>query len=124
MKGLLHPENLTEVPAVADWLGQAEATRRVVLDNYKGEEEPALLDAMIRENVLVQLKNLETHPSVLSRTARGDLQLYGWIYNIGTGDVESFDADKQSFIRLDGSYSPHATPIARLSHGAAPATSK
>ena len=124
MRGLLHPENLSEVPAVADWLGQAEATRRVVLDNYKGEEEPALLDAMIRENVLVQLQNLETHPSVLSRTARGDLQLYGWIYNIGTGDVESFDADKQSFIRLDGSYSPHATPIARLSRGAAPAASK
>lgn len=124
IKGLLHPEKLTEVPAVADWLGQAEATRRVVLDNYKGEDEPAMVDAMIRENVLVQLKNLETHPSVISRTARGDLQLYGWIYNIGTGDVESFDADKQSFIRLDGSYSPHATPVARLSHGAAPAASK
>ena len=71
MKGLLHPEKLTEVPAVADWLGQAEATRRVVLDNYKGEDEPAMVDAMIRENVLVQLKNLETHPSVISRTARG-----------------------------------------------------
>ena len=122
MKGLLHPENLTGVPAVAGWLDQAEATRRVVLDNYKGEEEPALLEAMIRENVLVQLKNLETHPSVLSRTARGELQLYGWIYNIGTGDVESFDADKQTFIRLDGSYSPHATPIARLKHGAVSAT--
>ena len=122
MKGLLHPESLSEVPAVADWLDQAEATRRVVLDNYKGEEEPALLEAMIRENVLVQLKNLETHPSVISRTARGDLQLYGWIYNIGTGDVESFDADKQTFIRLDGSYSPHATPIARLKHGAVSAT--
>ena len=122
MKGLLHPEKLTWVPAVVDWLGQAEATRRVVLENYKGLDEPAMVDALIRENVLVQLKNLETHPSVISRTARGELQLYGWIYNIGTGDVESFDADKQSFIRLDGSYSPHATPIARLKHGAVSAT--
>ena len=123
MKGLLHPETLTGVPAVADWLGQAEATSRLVLDNYKGEDEPALVNAMIRENVLVQLKNLETHPSVLSRTARGDLQLYGWIYNIGTGDVESFDAEKQSFIRLDGTYSPHATPVARLARTPVVATS-
>ena len=122
MKGLIHPENLTAVPAVADWLGQAEATRRVVLDNYKGEEEPVLLEAMIRENVLVQIQNLETHPSVLSRITRGNLQLYGWVYNIGTGDVESFDNEKQSFIRLDGSYSPHATPVARLSHRTVSAT--
>ncbi|MEJ7609127.1 MAG: carbonic anhydrase [Bryobacteraceae bacterium] len=118
MKALLHPENLTGVPAVADWLGQAEATRRLVLDNYKDEEEPALVNAMIGENVLVQLQNLQTHPSVLSRLASGNLKLYGWIYNIGTGDVESFDAEKHSFIRLDGSYSPHATPVARLSHEA------
>ena len=119
---MLHPENLTDVPAVAAWLGQAEATRRVVLDNYKGQDESALLNAMIRENILVQLQNLQTHPSVLSRIAGGDLRLYGWIYNIGTGDVESFDAEKQSFIRLDGSYAPHATPIARLSREAAPLT--
>lgn len=114
MKGLLHPEKLTAVPAVAEWLGQAEATRRLVLDNYKGAEEQAQVNALIAENVLVQLQNLQTHPSVLSRVASGDLKLYGWIYNIGTGDVDSFDAEKQSFIRLDGSYSPHATPIARL----------
>jgi carbonic anhydrase len=123
MKGLLHPETLTEVPAVADWLGQAEATRRVVLDNYKGDEESTLVSAMIRENVLVQLQNLQTHPSVLSRLTSGEVMLYGWIYNIGTGDMESFDADKQSFIRLDGSYSPHATPVARLSREAMFATS-
>ena len=122
MKGLLHPENLTEVPAVADWLGQAEATRRVVLDNYEGQTESALISAMIRENVLVQLQNLQTHPCVLSRLTSGDLMLYGWIYNIGTGEVESFDADKQSYILLDGSYSPHATPIARLSREAMLAT--
>ena len=115
MKGLLHPETLTEVPAVGDWLSQADATRRVVLDNYKGEEESTLVNAMIRENVLVQLQNLQTHPSVLSRVVAGEVMLYGWIYNIGTGDVESFDADRQTFIRLDGSYSPHATPVARLS---------
>lgn len=118
MKGLLHPENLAEVPAVADWLGQAETTRRVVLDNYKGEKEPTLVNAMIRENVLVQLQNLQTHPSVLSRLTSGDVMLYGWIYNIGTGEVDSYDADKQRFVRLDGSCCPHATPVARLSREA------
>ncbi len=120
MKGLLHPEKLTNVPAVADWLNQAQATRRLVLDNYGGHDDAALVDATIKENILVQLQNLQTHPSVLSGLAAGSLRLYGWIYNIGTGSVESFDAAKQSYIRLDGSYSPHATPIARLSRAEAP----
>ena len=48
MKGLLYAETLTGAPAIADWLGQADATSRLVLDNYKGEDEPALVNAMIR----------------------------------------------------------------------------
>lgn len=119
MKGLLHPERFAHVPAVADWLAQAEATRRLVLDNYQGLDDAAMLDVMIRENVLVQLQNLQTHPSVLSRLAAGNLKLYGWIYDIGQGRVESFDAARQSFIPLDGSCSPEATPVARLRRPAA-----
>ena len=116
MKGLIDIESLNEVPAVASWLGQAEATRRVVMNNYKDHSKKALINAMTRENILVQLQNLQTHPAVLSALAGGDLKLYGWIYNIGTGDVESFDSEKQTFIKIDGSYAPHATPIERLKH--------
>ncbi len=118
MKGLMHPERLTAVPTVASWLQQAEATRRIVDENYIGATEPQRIDAMIRENILMQLKNLETHPSVASRLARGDLSLYGWLYNIGTGQVESFDAALQEYVLLDGTSLPHATPVARLAHQA------
>ena len=114
MKGLLHPEALTAMPTVASWLMQAEGTRRLVRENYETEDEAQLIDAMIRENVLLQLHNLATHPSVASRLARGDLSLYGWIYDIGTGQVDSFDGDEQRYVRLDGTYLPHATPVARL----------
>ena len=95
MKGLLHPENLGAMPTVASWLMQADATRRLVRENYETADEGQLVTAMIHENVLMQLKNLETHPSVASRLARGDLSLYGWIYDIGTGQIDSFDAAEQ-----------------------------
>ena len=117
MKGLLHPESLAAMPMVASWLMQADATRRIVLENYETNDEAQLVDAMIRENVLVQLRNLETHPSVASRLARGDLGLYGWIYDIGAGQVDSFDAGEQRYVRLDGTSLPHATPVARLQKG-------
>lgn len=114
MKGLLHPENLGALPTVATWLAQADATRQIVMENYKGAGEADLVNAMIRENVLVQLNNLETHPSVAARLARGELSLYGWIYEIATGEVDSYDAAQQRFVRLDGTTVPNATPVARL----------
>ncbi len=114
MKGLLHPEALTAMPTVASWLTQADATRRVVRENYKTSDETQLVSAMIQENVLVQLANLMTHPSVAARVASGDLSLYGWIYDIRTGQVDSFDAGQQRYVRLDGRSLPHATPVARL----------
>src|SRR6188508_482553 len=34
MKALLKPESVSHMPAIANWLNQAEATRRIVLENY------------------------------------------------------------------------------------------
>ena len=64
MKGLLHPEALAEMPAVASWLGHAEATRRIMRENYADLQEGELLTATIKENTLVPLENLRTHPAV------------------------------------------------------------
>lgn len=113
MKGLLHPEALSEMPTVASWLQHAESTRRVVVDNCGDLDEKAMVNELIRENVLRQLQNLQTHPSIASGLAAGTLSLYGWVYDISTGQVDSYDNEKQSYVRLDGSTVPHATPSAR-----------
>ena len=98
MKGLLHPEKLQELPAVKAWLQHAETTVRMVKDHYaylKGDE---LFAATIRENVLVQLDHLRTHPAVATRLRRGDLRLHGWVYSIETGDVWVYDFEKKAFV--------------------------
>jgi carbonic anhydrase len=98
MKGLLHSEKLQELPAVKAWLQHAETTVRIVRDHcahLKGEE---LFAAAIRENVLVQLDHLRTHPAVATRLRRGDLRLHGWVYSIGTGEVWVYDSEKKGFV--------------------------
>ena len=40
---------------------------------------------MTERNVVDQLGNLRTHPSVATRLEQGDLQLHGWVYD-GEGD--------------------------------------
>src|SRR5581483_9019759 len=64
MGGLLRPEEVADLPAVAAWLSHAEATRRIIRDNYGHLDEDRRLATAVEENVLVQLENLRTLPSV------------------------------------------------------------
>lgn len=101
MKGLLEPESLTDVPQVAQWLSHAEATRRIIKENYTHLENQALLTATVEENVLVQLENLKTHPTVAARLSRGNLNLHGWVYKIETGDVFAYDPESGQFLPVN-----------------------
>ncbi|AFY75993.1 MAG: carbonic anhydrase [Hydrococcus sp. C42_A2020_068] len=100
MKGLLQLNSLEEkMPLVYNWLKHAEATRRVVNENYSsyldGEE---LLELTIAENVLNQLDNLQTYPSIRSKQHQQKLSLHGWIYRIETGEVLAYDPVLHDFV--------------------------
>ncbi len=102
MGALLHPEQTDELPAVRQWLTHAEATSRIIRENYQHiSEEAPRLTATVEENVLVQLEHLRTHPSVASALVRGDLKLHGWVYKIETGQVFAFDADERQFLPIE-----------------------
>jgi len=99
MKGLLKLNSLQEnMPLVYDWLKHAEATRRVVKDNYENLEGEELMAITTAENVLTQLENLQTYPIVRSRLRQGKLSLYGWIYQIETGEVLAYDGVLHDFV--------------------------
>lgn len=100
MKGLISPEGLEEMPAVAAWLKHAEATRRILKDTYTGLNDDQTLNVAIQLNVLVQLESLRTHPCVASRLAQGELTLHGWIYKIETGQVFSYRPEEGQFLEL------------------------
>jgi carbonic anhydrase len=115
MKGLLHPQSLGDLPAMAAWLSNAEATRRIMRDKYGDRTGEALLTTATEENVLVQLENLRTHPSVAAGLARGKLKLHGWMYKIETGQVFAYDPDRGQFVPVAESWPRSIPPAARLS---------
>ncbi len=41
-----------------------------------------------------------THPSVAVRMSRGDLQIYGWVYKLETGEVFGFSPEAGQFVSL------------------------
>lgn len=101
MQGLLHPESVGELPAVKSWLSHADATARIMKENYSHITEPAArLTATVEENVLVQLENLRTHPSVAAALSRQALKIHGWVYKFETGSVFSFHPEESQFLPL------------------------
>lgn len=116
MKGLLQLEKLEEeMPLVYDWLKHAEATRRLVKENYKSYQTEELLEIAIAENVLTQIENLRTYPVVHSRLYQGKLKIYGWIYHIETGEVLAYDPDSHSYVHPQSQlaeYDPLDGPVA------------
>ncbi|MEX2303259.1 MAG: carbonic anhydrase [Bryobacterales bacterium] len=97
LKGVLHPESVSELPAVRAWLRYADRARMVVEENYDCRDESEKLWALIQENTLAQLDHLMTHPCVASRVRKGQLRLHGWVYHIDSGEVTVYDRDAKVF---------------------------
>lgn len=80
MKGILAPHTVRHLPSVAHWL-----------EHGKKPSGETTADELSRNNVPVQVANLLTHPSVQRSLAEGRLQIQGWFYDIGTGQVTFYD---------------------------------
>jgi carbonic anhydrase len=104
MNGVLHPEQIEGLPAVKSWLSHADATARIMTENYQHIVDPAArLTATVEENVLVQLENLRTHPSVAAAVGRKALKLHGWVYKFESGQVFSYEPAAGQFLSLHDS---------------------
>jgi carbonic anhydrase len=107
-------EQLEKLPAVARWLHYADAARDAIAQEFgndAGVSEETKLNALVRENVLAQLDNILTHPVVAAAVERKQLRLHGWVYDIGSGRVDTYDARVRRFVPLSGDPFVSATPL-------------
>lgn len=90
---------LDHMPAVSNWLRYADSAR-VVNEARQHADQPARVAAMVRENVIAQLANIQTHPSVRLALEEGRVTLHGWIYDIESGRIDAFDGSACTFVSL------------------------
>ena len=108
MKALLQPDDVQNLPAVKEWMGQAETTRRLMQEIYADVDGNDRLIKTTQENVRAQLEHLRTHPSVALQLRRGKVDLHGWVYSISTGDIWVYDFHSQEFDSLYEKAAPRA----------------
>lgn len=105
MKALLHPEQIASMPRVQEWLRHSQCCKEVVESLYSHLSGDQLWKVTVEENVLMQLENLRTHPSVAVALANGNLKLHAWVYKMETGQVFNYDPEYGQFeplTRQDG----------------------
>ena len=95
IRGALNPEALAGYPNVTEWLKYAQVKHR------HADPGEAFLLALTERNVVAQLDNLRTHPSVVKRLEEGNLALHGWVYHIATGTVTTYDEESTAFQELN-----------------------
>jgi len=97
MRGLAGMAAMTaeEMPTVNAWLRNAETARSVVQARKVDGEH--VVQALVEENIRLQLMHLRTHPSVAGRLAQKRLDVQGWVYDIGHGRISVFNDEDDRF---------------------------
>lgn len=101
-------DKLGSTPAVARWLHYADNALESIQE-MSFADESSRVDALVHENVLTQLDNLLTHPPVKKAIDAGTLRLHGWVYELGTGGVQTYDAEMHRFVAISSAPNASAT---------------
>jgi carbonic anhydrase len=102
IKGLLHPDKVAALPAVARWMKFASAARHKLSEGYQHLTLDEQLPVLTELNVLAQIDNLRTHPSVQQALREDRLAIHAWVYHIHSGEVWAYSKEAGRFEKWPG----------------------
>ncbi|HVG27074.1 MAG TPA: carbonic anhydrase [Acidobacteriaceae bacterium] len=104
IKELLEQAHANELPDVTSWLSHAGVSAKWLRGTFTeigGMSPERQLALMTEANVLTQLDHLRHHAAVRDGLREHKLRLHGWVYEIATGEIRSFDDHTGRFEPLD-----------------------
>ncbi|MDP2310523.1 MAG: carbonic anhydrase [Pseudomonadota bacterium] len=91
---------MPELPTLRKWLAEIRSGREKGAGTSE-EDLEARWRRAVEANVLEQLANLLTYPSVERRVAEGTVRLHAWVYEIGDGSIVVYDPDSDGFVAAE-----------------------
>jgi carbonic anhydrase len=94
-------EELEKIPHTRKWLDLAR-NARLMAESLVGDSRSAdeFLWLVEQENIIEQMNHLLSYPLVEERFLKGDLNIYGWYYDIGTGTVHNYNRELKVFEKI------------------------
>lgn len=88
-------------PFLKTWLSNYDCP----LDGYKDElifdHDMPLHNRVSQINVLQQMAHIKEYPAVKKKIQEGHLQVHGWYFDIGRGDVYGYEDEFKKFVLID-----------------------
>jgi len=93
-------EELESIPHTRHWLNLAFKVKDTVLRRQDMDDDIKRERITEQINIVQQMNHLVTYPGVKERYRQGKLNIYGWYYIIGTGEVFNYSRDRQVFEKI------------------------
>jgi carbonic anhydrase len=100
IKALDQPADPVRTAHLCRWLELVRPAAAQIDAEYATEEERHV--AVVRANVLLQIRNLRTYACVQEAETRGTLGLHGWMYDLRTGELQAYDPETRIWGALAG----------------------
>lgn len=96
IKALDHPVDMAAEPALSNWIEFARPCQtRVDARGLTGESRH---QAIVEENVLLQLENLKTYAAVQRALDGNRLELHGWVYDLAERQLRYYEPTQDCFV--------------------------
>lgn len=99
MKEILERAHVDDMPLVQSWLRHAGPSSQW-LSNLLNDTVTSTADKnrlLIEANVIAQMTHLAQHPSVVAERETREVNIHGWVFDIASGEIHSFNAETGKF---------------------------
>jgi carbonic anhydrase len=103
MKAILARQDLASLPAVSAWLKHAGPSAQwltQMLEDSSTLSKDQKLRILTEANVITQMHTLTQHPCIADGLREKTLDIHAWIFEIGDGEVRSYDSERGVFVPL------------------------
>ncbi|MDH2917832.1 MAG: carbonic anhydrase [Sideroxydans sp.] len=85
---------------IDDWMSLVEAARLQVMTDFSDASDEVRQRECEQRAIVVSLQNLLSFSWIAERVASGTLALHGWYFDIESGQLLAYQADREKFISL------------------------
>jgi carbonic anhydrase len=93
-------ENITD-PFLKTWLSHYDTQIDPAKSALQFDVEMSLHNKIAQINVLQQMYHIQEYPIVKKKLEEKALQIHGWYFDVGQGDVYGYEKDVEKFILID-----------------------